>query len=673
MNIPYFNRESRASSRRKSWVPKGNATSATSLTLRANLVSVAAALFMMATGLLLYQAMTLRATLTDNATLQASIIAENVSAAVMFADERGTDDVLRPLARVPYVESVSVYLPDGALFARYSRPGLSQSEREEGTLRSVLGHKRLSLNDVFVGATIRHDGKELGHIVLVATTGQMSGELVRYACFITLACLCAIWTSTVIMSRLRRRVMRAERELEYLAWTDPLTELCNRRAFHDTLHRLLQTAKDFNRRVGLVLVDLDDFKSINDTLGHATGDALLQQVAELLTRATRHRGTVSRLGGDEFAVTVDGDPDAAVIQDLADEISEALNTPIECGGRIVFPAASIGFSTYPEGGKDAVELVSSADVALYEAKARGKNCVVGFSNDMTDAVKRRATLEFDLRNAINNNALDLVYQPQFDCHTGVLVGAEALSRWTHSAQGPISPSEFIPIAEGSDLIVVLGRWVLNQACKAAAMLNANGARELRVAVNISARQLRHPHFLSDVRHALEVAQLRPGLLEIELTESHLISNVTAAMEIMTALRALGVSLSLDDFGTGYSSLSYLHDFPIDTLKIDRTFIKGLPDEGESIVTAILSMAHSFGIDVVAEGVEDKAQLEWLAHAGCDTVQGFLTGRPMPLESLRALVCGEGAQMGGVTHGPQRMGPRLVHPRSRPHPHSPSPT
>ncbi|WP_244140145.1 EAL domain-containing protein [Caballeronia sp. BCC1704] len=614
------------------------------LTLRANLVSVGIALVVASVVLLLYQAVAFRSALYDDASLQASVIAENVSASLMFDDEGSMQDVLRSLGRVPYVETLSVYESDGRLYTRYARAGITREELSEGALESTEHRDALSLGDVFVRAPIEHNGHILGHVVLVATSDLVHRHLAQYACFLGVACLGAMWISTLVMNRMRRRVSQAERELERLARTDPLTNLPNRRTFYETLEERVASAKEPSRYFGIVLIDLDDFKTVNDTLGHGAGDELLQHVARVLNDTVSGRATVSRMGGDEFAVTLESSWKRTAVGELAREIGTALCRPATFFGREINVTASVGYASFPEAGDDGGSLVTSADIALYEAKALGKNTVVGFSPEMMHAAQRRAYLEAELRKAVDSDALELVFQPQFDCRSGTLVGAEALARWTHMKEGAVSPGEFIPIAENSDLIVLLGRSVLQRACVAAATWNAGcPGIAVRVAVNVSARQLRHPAFVGDVMAALATSGLAPALLELELTESHLIANRETGIAVMNRLRAAGVLLSIDDFGTGYSSLSYLHAFPVNTLKIDRSFIERLPEDGQPIVTAILSMAHSFGLDAVAEGVEDPKQLEWLIDAGCDVVQGFLTGRPMSLEQFRELVAREGEE------------------------------
>lgn len=607
-------------------------------------VGVGVALLISSAVLLIYQAVTLRASLTDDANLQAEMIADNVSASVMFADERTAAEVLLTVRRVPYVESVSIYADDGRLFAGYAKPGLTLHEREESSLSKISDStQRLSLSDVFVASKISQNGKSLGYVVLAATTDDMLTQLLHYGCFLAAASVCALWIAFAVTSGMGARVLQAERDLEYLASTDSLTGLPNRRAFYEALNDKLQRATHTAARVALILVDLDDFKIVNDTLGHGAGDELLKHVAVVLRQNVRTYDLVSRLGGDEFAVLVEIADDKSEGKTAAERIARALSRPFDLPRASIVASASVGVSLFPDDAADVASLVSSADIALYAAKSTGKNVAVEFEPSMTVEARRRARLEAELRKAIETDALQLVYQPQFDCRTGRLVGAEALVRWAHPSDGAVSPTEFIPIAEDSELIVTLGQWVLRQACRDAAQWNKDCGAAVHVSVNVSARQLRQTRFNDDVRAVLDESGLASHLLELELTESQLMANMSAGVEAMRQLRAAGIRLSLDDFGTGYSSLSYLQSFPVNKLKIDRSFIRPLPDAGQPIVAAIISMAHSFGIAVVAEGVEEPAQLAWLVDAGCDTVQGFLTGRPMSVEQLVELVGDELAE------------------------------
>ncbi|TAM49110.1 MAG: EAL domain-containing protein [Paraburkholderia sp.] len=604
---------------------------------RIKLVGFGVALFVSGLVLLLYQALSLRSALTADANVQADMIADNVAAALMFEDVRSAQEVLNSLRKVPYVESATIYTMGGKRFAAYARPGVPKGKLAEASPDNAKPAKhRLSFEDVFVAATIAQNDKPLGSVVVVATTQKMLDELLHYAAFILGASLCALWIAFVVTTRMSARIAQAEKKLEYLASTDPLTGLPNRRAFYEQLEQRLQRGADGCSRAALILIDLDDFKTVNDTLGHGAGDELLKHVAIALRQSVRLADLVSRIGGDEFAVLVAIAKEKAEGIRTAERIAHALARPFDLPRASIMASASLGVSVFPDDAADVASLVSSADIALYAAKGVGKNAAVEFHPSMTVEARRRARLDAQLRKAIETDALHLVYQPQFDCRTGRLMGAEALVRWTHPVDGEIAPTEFVPVAEDSDLIVALGHWVLRRACRDAARWNAGHSAGVHVAVNVSARQLRQPQFSEDVKAVLAESGLSPHLLELELTESQLMANMTAGVEAMRQLRAAGIRLSLDDFGTGYSSLSYLQAFPVNRLKIDRAFVNPLPRDGQPIVTAIISMAHSFGIAVVAEGVEDPAQLAWLVDAGCDIVQGYLTGRPMSLEGITDL-------------------------------------
>ncbi|NPT45732.1 EAL domain-containing protein [Paraburkholderia sp. 1N] len=606
---------------------------------RLNIVGIAIALLISSAGLLAYQVLSLRAGLAADARLQAAMVSANITASLMFHDEQATGEILRPLGNVPYVESVAVFNAKGSVHARYARAGISPHEANEATLASNFAPDHFSLKDIFVANPVIHDGIVLGTVVLVASTEGMVRELWQYAGFLLAACTCALCVSSVVTSRMKARVSKAERELEYLARTDPLTDLPNRRAFYDELAVRVRPGADDWAHVTLVLIDLDNFKTVNDTLGHGAGDELLRSVASALRDAVRSTDVVSRIGGDEFAVLAVDDADRTASRRTAERITSMLARPFELQSGSVLVTTSVGFSRFPDDAIDVASLVSSADIALYAAKSGGKNVAVEFRPQMTKDAQRRARLERELREAIEHDALELAYQPQYDCQTGQLVGVEALARWTHPSEGSIPPAEFIPIAENSELIVALGRWVMRRACHDAARWNANASNAASVSVNVSAKQLRQHGFHHDVLEALKDSGLPPCMLELELTESLLMANMSVAVNVMKQLRAQGIRLSIDDFGTGYSSLSYLQSFPLNQIKIDRSFVKALPHAGQPIVTAIISMAHSFGLTVVAEGVEYPAQLAWLCEAGCDIVQGFLTGRPMSFagiaEAMRA--------------------------------------
>ncbi len=438
---------------------------------------------------------------------------------------------------------------------------------------------------------------------------------------------------------------RMVEQVRLLAYHDSLTGLPNRPSYKDRLAHALADARRSRRKVAAFFIDLDNFGRINDTLGHELGDQLLRHVGERLrvccARADDAGGPafgapgaqVARLGGDEFTVLltgIDGADDAVA---LARRILSTLTPPVPLGTHEVFITASIGIAIYPIDGEDVETLLTHADTAMYEAKSQGGNGYQIFSRTMNATAMQRLTLETDLRRALEREELVLHYQPIVRADTGAITGAEALVRWQHPSLGLLLPSEFIPIAEENGLIVPLGEWVLQTACVQNRAWQDAGFAPLRIAVNLSSRQIRQGTLVTMVRAALEAAGLEPHWLGLELTESVLMERQHEAVAALHRLRALGVQLSIDDFGTGYSSLSYLKHFPVDSLKIDRSFVRDLisvPDDA-AITAAVIAMAHALELKVVAEGVESHEHLAFLRGQGCDEVQGHLVGRAVPAD------------------------------------------
>jgi diguanylate cyclase (GGDEF)-like protein len=440
--------------------------------------------------------------------------------------------------------------------------------------------------------------------------------------------------------------------LNYLAQFDPLTGLANRSLLWDRFDHAILRARREGEIVTLMFVDLDDFKAVNDQFGHGTGDALLKNVAERLEGAVRESDTVARLGGDEFTVMLEGQhrPEFAGI--VAQKLLDALAVPYRIGGREIFMTASIGIVVYPLDGDVVDDLVRDADTAMYAAKQAGRNNFQFFTPQLRAQTTERLRLIDSLRKALaTGDQLYLAYQPKFALSDKTLVGVEALLRWHHPEYGLVPPSRFIPLAEETDLIIPLGRWVIEQACEQAARWRDGGFFGLPVAVNVSSRQFHYGDLVQTVEAALLRFGLDPGLVELELTEGTLIEDVELARRTLERLREIGVRVSVDDFGTGYSSLSYLMQFPIDALKIDRSFVDGITDgpDGAAISTAIIRMGHSLGMEVIAEGVETAGQLELLRGLDCDVAQGFLLGRPGTPAQIESLVQPDGARpMGPVT-------------------------
>ncbi len=428
----------------------------------------------------------------------------------------------------------------------------------------------------------------------------------------------------------------AER-VSHQATHDALTNLPNRLLLMDRLEQALLRCPWHERFVAVIFLDLDHFKLVNDTLGHDMGDQLLLQVAERLIGSVRPGDTVCRLGGDEFIVLLTDIAQRDDILTLAQKIIARLDEPYLLGGQEYFCSASAGISVAQEQGITPMVLLKNADVALYRAKESGRSNFQFFSEDMNKHAIKALQLKTGLRYALDRDELVVHYQPQVDLRTGRIVGAEALVRWNHPVMGMIPPMEFIPVAEESGLIFPISELVLAEACKQAKQWQAAGL-PLRVAVNLSGRQFRQIGLAEHVQRLLEKVGLNPEWLELELTESILVKDAAAAITVCTELKAIGVRFAIDDFGTGYSSLSYLKRFPVDTLKVDRSFIKELPGNGDdaAICTAIVAMAHSLNLSVVAEGVETTAQRDLLTRKGFDAAQGYLFGRPVPVEDLTAL-------------------------------------
>ncbi len=445
------------------------------------------------------------------------------------------------------------------------------------------------------------------------------------------------------------RNKEAEAEIHRLAYYDPLTHLPNRRLLMDRLAQALASSARGGRHGAVIFLDLDNFKMLNDTRGHAAGDLLLGEVARRLQCGVReadtisHLGdTISRLGGDEFVLVLeDLSPDAIEAAGQArligEKVRENLARPYDLEGQEHHTSASLGVTLFLDHEQPVETLLRQADLALYQAKYAGRNCLRFFDPSMQSALDERSALEADLRLAVERGQLRLYYQPQLDSKRQV-IGAEALLRWQHPERGLVAPDAFIPLAEETGLILPIGRWVLETACARIKAWSGHAAcRDLRLAVNVSARQFRQAGFVAEVAQVLRDSGADPGRLKIELTESVVLDSVVETIERMQALKALGIGFSMDDFGTGFSSLSYLKRLPLDQLKIDRSFVADLASDHNdaAIVQTIITMGRTLGLDVIAEGVETEAQLERLDQFGCAAFQGYLFSRPLPVEAFDA--------------------------------------
>ena len=471
----------------------------------------------------------------------------------------------------------------------------------------------------------RRDGEHYPAWVGITAVFDDEGDLASYVCF---------------FSDISER-KASEQRIHRLAYYDALTHLPNRTLFQDRLHTALQHAERQHAWVVLMFLDLDRFKPINDSLGHAAGDRMLKEMAARLLGCVAEDDTVARMGGDEFTLLLQpgATQQAALTRAIhvAEQILASLVKPFVLEGREFFVTASIGIALSPQDGNELSQLMKNADTAMYHAKERGKNNFQFYQADMNASALERLELESDLRHALEQEEFTLYYQPQFSGDGKRLTGAEALLRWRHPRRGLVPPGDFIPVLEELGLVVEVGEWVLKEACQQLRQWHKAKVRVPKVSVNISARQFSDGQLGMRIANILQETGLPPACLELELTESILMREVSEAMQILDGLKSLGLSIAVDDFGTGYSSLNYLKQFPIDVLKIDRTFVDGLPsgEQDAQIARAIIAMAHSLNLAVIAEGVETHEQLEFLREHGCDEVQGYLFGRPMPASRFEA--------------------------------------
>jgi diguanylate cyclase (GGDEF)-like protein len=422
----------------------------------------------------------------------------------------------------------------------------------------------------------------------------------------------------------------AEEKIQYLAYYDGLTGLPNRALFSQRLNHALATARRYSKKLAVLFIDLDRFKDINDTLGHASGDKLLQDMAGRLTRSLRESDTVARLGGDEFVVLLEEMVDAKLAANVARKIIAATVDPFILDDKPFHITASIGISAYPVDGDDEKSLMKNADIAMYLAKDHGRNNYQFYSAQFNALAFERLALESSVRHALANDEFLLHYQAKVDINTGGITGVEALIRWQHPELGMVSPDSFIPLTEETGLIVPIGRWVLKTACAQNKAWQDQGLPPIRVSVNLSSRQFNDRYLLEDIAKILKETGLDPEYLELELTESMVMYNPDHAVKLLSQMKAMGLHVAIDDFGIGYSSLAHLKRFPLDAIKVDRSFIKDLMAHREdaAITEAIIAMGKSLKLKVVAEGVETKDQLSFLRKHDCDEMQGYYFSKPV---------------------------------------------
>jgi diguanylate cyclase (GGDEF)-like protein len=459
----------------------------------------------------------------------------------------------------------------------------------------------------------------------------------------------------LIMTRDTTERRKAKARIEYLAYYDVLTGLPNRQLFVREVGRAIRSAKQSGQMIALLYLDLDRFKRINDNLGHPVGDALLQNVARRLEQSSRstepenppgealrqEQPRIARLGGDEFVVLLSGMANEQQVATVADRIREAFGEPFDCGGHRLVVTPSIGIALYPRDATEIEDLLVKADMAMYQAKDQGRNSYAFYGHSMSVRSLGRLELETDLRSAFANGDFKIFYQPKVDLASGNIIGVEALLRWHHSLRGWIAPDVFIPVAEETGLIAALGDWVILEACKQLAVWRSKGLGHLTIAANVSVQQFAHADFVDSVVRTMRQYSVNERQLELEITESLLMRNIDDTTACMRRFRDEGVTLSIDDFGTGYSSFGYLRQFPVDALKIDRSFVKDMHnnDDDAAICAAIIAMARELKIKVIAEGVTNNEQVKFLKRHRCDQMQGYLISKPIPVDDLEMLLRG----------------------------------
>ncbi len=665
--------------------------------LTINLVTMGAVLLIVIGALLGNGFVSGRTAMLEDLHAQASMIAANSTAAVVFNDPRAATEILSALRASPAVKQAALFNEERQYFAGY--------RRDSGDADIVSFSPENAKDHAFSAAyldlyqKVIHDNRWVGTLYLRADLAPLYQRLLWYGMTILVMAALALAVGFALISKLQRTITmpitrladlsrqisdkrdysirtpvesadeigslaksfndmlaqiqvrdvelkyelaerkRAEERLDHLANYDTVTGLPNRYYFNERLSMALARANKSGEMAALMFLDLDNFKVVNDTLGHHVGDELLQYVAHRLQAALRPNDAICRVGGDEFAVILENITDASQALIVGEKCTQALSGMIGFSGHDVYVSVSIGVSLYPQDTTDMHDLLKNADTAMYHAKAKGKNTCQFFLPEMKGMAQKRLTVETSLRRAIERNEFQIHYQPLIELPERRLVGVEALIRWMHPDLGVVNPMDFIPLAEETGLIIPIGAWVLRTACAQAKAWNDMGIEPIHMAVNLSGRQFKEDNIVEVIFTALRETGLDPQLLELELTESTLMDSDSATLAKLHELSSAGVKLSVDDFGTGYSSMSTLKNFPISVLKVDRSFVRDLPKNSDdaAITEAIIAMAKSLKIDVTAEGVETEEQARFLEDKNCNRCQGFYFSHPVPVLEITAML------------------------------------
>jgi diguanylate cyclase len=595
---------------------------------RAALQSTALALLVagMAVNVLVYGWSS--ATLRGQAELQAAIAADGIAPAVLFGDAKAAAETLRLLKASSDIRQAVVLDVTGHVFAQYDGAG------PETPVHDVSSDRRRP-GLIEVREPVVQGRERLGELRLLVSEEPLRRQTAMLLGATLLSALLGLVVSYARVRRVRRDVTRAEDELNQFAYFDPVTGLRNRHAAMELLETL---AREPATRFSVLLLDLDDFKLINDTMGHSAGDALLSQLGGALQEAFKATGVVFRLGGDEFVAVVHGRQSDETLDHVGRHAVACFNRPLQFRGKLMPVHASVGIAEFPLHGQTAQELLRAADTAMYRAKSSGKNAFAIYDESMDHENAARIELNEELAAALERDELVLHYQPIIDLFTGTMIGVEALVRWRHPQRGLLLPGAFIEVAEGSGLIVDLGGWVLRTAAQQQAAWQRRGLAHLFIAVNVSAQQLARRTLLDQVDAALKDSGADPRHLQIELTEHALVEDIAANVQVLATLKLRGMKIAIDDFGTGLSSLAYLKRLPIDKIKIDRSFVSDLRAAGEdyAIVATIAGLAQALNKEIVAEGIETRQQLAVLKRLGIQHGQGFLFSKAVPAAEVELL-------------------------------------
>lgn len=646
---------------------------------------------------------TFRRTISEELLSLADIIGNNSSAAIMFNDKKAAQETLNSISANPRVIAAQIVTQEGDLFAEYLALGADRSELKIGDGGALAGGllaeaagdrgtlwgsskenriwKRIVVNGMPIGTVVIQPNmqgliKKLHTFFVIAAVVLLAAFLIAYFMSMKLQSLISVPITRLaqtmkkvsqekdyslrtektskdeigslidrfneMLTEIEERdeTLRQHRDnLQWLAHFDSLTRLPNRTLYYDRLNQVLLHAKRAMQKAAIMFVDLDYFKDINDTSGHRVGDMLLKDVAVRLQAIVRASDTVARMGGDEFTVLLPDLGDAGYASLVAQKIVQKISEVYQVEGSDIYITASVGITIFPDDGHTVDDLLKNADTAMYDAKNNGRNGFQFYSQEMNVRMMNRFDMQNSLRHALERGEFILYYQPRVNIADRCLSSMEALIRWSHPEKGMVMPDKFISLAEETGLIIPIGEWVIRTACLQIKKWQTQGNPLFPVAVNVSAYQFRKPKFAETVAEILEETGVSPAFLEIELTESAIMQDVDFTIKILKDFKSLGIMVSIDDFGTGYSSLSQLKRFPIDSLKIDRSFIANATTnvDDRAIVTAIISMAHSLGLNLIAEGVETEAQLALLAEQGCQEMQGYLFSKPLPADLLTKLL------------------------------------